>query len=95
MKCHRGNIMAKISEVAQELKKKLEDTMQGGYTGGCQEWINLIATADPSENEKEVNMLNALKALTTQFNATMSGNAPGDLTIWYQELNFAMNEHLT
>ena len=32
--------MAKISEISNELKKKLEDTMQGGYTGGCQEWIN-------------------------------------------------------
>ena len=87
--------MANIETVSQTLKTKLEETMNGGYTGGCQEWINLIATADPSENEKEANMLNALKALTTQFNATMSGNAPADLTIWYQELNFAMNEHLT
>ena len=52
--------MAKISEISNELKKKLEDTMQGGYTGGCQEWINLIATAEPSENEKEANMLKAL-----------------------------------
>ena len=87
--------MAKISEISNELKKKLEDTMQGGYTGGCQEWINMIATADPSDNEKEANMLKALNDLTTQFTATMSGNAPGDLTIWYQELNFAMNEYLT
>ena len=87
--------MAKISEISNELKKKLEDTMQGGYTGGCQEWINLIATAEPSENEKEANMLKALNDLTTQFTATKSGNAPGDLTIWYQELNFAMNEYLT
>ena len=87
--------MAKISEISNELKKKLEDTMQGGYTGGCQEWINLIATAEPSENEKEANMLKALNDLTTQFTATMSGNSPGDLTIWYQELNFAMNEYLT
>ena len=87
--------MAKISEISVQLKKKLEDTMQGGYTGGCQEWINLIATADPAKNEKEENMLKALNDLTSQFTATQAGNAPGDLTMWYQELNFAMNENLT
>ena len=87
--------MAKISEISNELKKKLDDTMQGGYTGGCQEWINLIATADPAKNEKEENMLKALNDLTSQFTATQAGNAPGDLTMWYQELNFAMNENLT
>lgn len=84
--------MPKISEISKELKKKLEDTMQGGYTGGCQEWINLIATADPSENENDEKMLKEFNDLTTQFNATMSGSAPGDLTLWYQQLNAAMVE---
>ena len=84
--------MPKISEISKELKKKLEDTMQGGYTGGCQEWINLIATADPSENENDEKMLKEFNDLTTQFNATMSGSVPGDLTLWYQQLNAAMVE---
>ena len=87
--------MANIETVSQTLKTKLEETMNGGYTGCCQEWINLIATADPAKNEKEENMLKALNDLTSQFTATQAGNAPGDLTMWYQELNFAMNENLT
>ena len=84
--------MAKISEISTQLKKKLEDTMQGGYTGGCQEWINLIATADPAEDENDEKMLKEFTALTTEFSATMAGNAPGDLTLWYQQLNAAMIE---
>lgn len=84
--------MAKISEISVQLKKKLEDTMQGGYTGGCQEWINLIATADPAEGENDEKMLKELNALSTQFNTTMAGNSPGDLTLWYQQLNAAMVE---
>ena len=84
--------MAKISGISVQLKKKLEDTIQGGYTGGCQEWINLIATADPAEGENDEKMLKEFTALTAQFNRTMAGNEPGDLTLWHQQLNAAMVE---
>ena len=45
--------MANIETGSQTLKTKLEETMNGGYTGGGEEWINLIAHADPAKNEKD------------------------------------------
>tara|TARA_B100000029_G_scaffold442715_1_gene461315 strand:+ start:1108 stop:1380 length:273 start_codon:yes stop_codon:yes gene_type:complete len=78
--------MSSITNTAQILKQRLEDTIVGKYTGGCQEWINLISTSEQPTNKKEEVILECLNNLSSQFNATMSGNSPGDVTMWQQQL---------
>ena len=78
--------MSNIEQVTNLLKTSLADTIQGQYAGGCQEWITMIATADQPENKKEEVILECLNNLSQQFTLTMGGEAPGDLTLWQQQL---------
>ena len=84
------NNMSQIEKVSEMLRTSLVNTVAGSYTGGCNEWITLIATAGKPENKKDEIILECLQNLSEQFNLTSTGKVQGDATLWSQQLEQIM-----